>query len=380
MGYLYDAARDIKNSIPIARDLYAYLRRGLAKCSRDTGYEEKLAAETEIYEDVADVHELPPIFHYWSNKHLRPMLEELGFSNPDEFFAKYLGESARRRGTAAPIFLSLGAGNCDTEIRVARLLRKAGIERFTVECVDLNQRMLERGLAMAQREGVAEHIVPVEGDFNQWRAAKQYDAVMANQSLHHVLNLEGLFDEVKRSLATGGCFVVSDIIGRNGHQRWPEALAAVQRFWRELPHDYRYNRQLGRYEHAYRNWDCSGEGFEGIRAQDILPLLLQRFEFHLFVGFANVIDLFVDRSFGPNFDADAEWDRGFIDRVHAFDEAAFRKGELTPTHMMAVLTPEACEKAVYARGLGPEESVRRRIVSRLVRSAIVRVKEAIGRA
>ena len=73
-------------------------------------------------------------------------------------------------------------------------------------------------------------------------------------------------------------------------------------------------------------------------------------------------------------------DRGFIDRVHAFDEAAFRKGELTPTHMMAVLTPEACEKAVYARGLGPEESVRRRIVSRLVRSAIVRVKEAIGRA
>ncbi len=39
---------------------------------------------------------LPRIFHYWSNKYLRPMLEEFGVSNPDQFFAKYLhlGECA----------------------------------------------------------------------------------------------------------------------------------------------------------------------------------------------------------------------------------------------------------------------------------------------
>ena len=42
--------------------------------------------------------------------------------------------------------------------------------------------------------------------------------------------------------------------------------------------------------------------FEGIRAQDILPLLVERFTFDEFIGFGNVIDPFVDRSFGPNFD------------------------------------------------------------------------------
>jgi hypothetical protein len=48
-------------------------------------------------------------------------------------------------------------------------------------------------------------------------------------------------------------------------------------------------------------------------------------------------DPFVDRSFGHNFDVDDEWDRAFIDEVHARDEAGFAQGTLTPTHMFAVL-------------------------------------------
>lgn len=360
MGYLYNAARDIKNSIPIVRDVYASVRRGIAAALHpiDRSYAGRLSTETGLYKDVADVHQLPPIFHYWSNKHLRPMLEEHGFSNPDQFFAKYLGESARRRGVDAPVFLSIGAGNCDTEVRIAKQLRNAGVEHFTIDCLDVNPSMLERGLEFARREGVAGHIATMQGDFNEWRAGREYDGVMANQSLHHVANLEHLFAEVRACLARGGYFIVDDMIGRNGHQRWPEALVAVRTFWRELPRDHRYNRQLSRYERVYRNWDCSNEGFEGIRAQDILPLLIDRFDFHLFIGFANVVDVFIDRAFGHNFDADAEWDRGFIDRVHAFDEDSFRTGVLTPTHMMAVLAVDEPRTCVCARGLTPETSVR----------------------
>jgi len=145
---------------------------------------------------------------------------------------------------------------------------------------------------MAAHEGVAEHIAPLTGDFNRWKATKRYAAVMANQSLHHVVNLEDLFDEVKLALSPRGYFLASHMIGRNGHQRWPEALSEVQRFWQELPPDYRYNWQRKIHEEQYENWDCSKRGFEGIRAQDILPLLLERFDFHLFVGCCNVVDIF----------------------------------------------------------------------------------------
>jgi SAM-dependent methyltransferase len=357
MSFLYRTARRLKDSVCA---LLCFQSKAVQVVpTGEAAYQARLAAETLIYKDVEDINILPEIFHYWSNAYLRPMLEEYGCSNPDQFFAKYLRESAERCADGTAFFISIGAGNCDTEIRVAQLMRNAGLSDFVIECLDMNPHMLQRGREMAEREGVAENIAFVEGDFNTWKATRQYAAIMANQSLHHVLNLEQLFDETKQALNPHGYFIASDMIGRNGHQRWPEALSEVHRFWQELPANYRYNRQLNRQEELYENWDCSLEGFEGIRAQDILPLLLERFDFHVFVGFSNVVDIFIDRSFGHNFKADQEWDQAFIDRLHKFDEQAFADGSLTPTHMMAVMTPQPCSTHFYSRGLTPHESVRR---------------------
>jgi hypothetical protein len=176
--------------------------------------------------------------------------------------------------------------------------------------------------------------------------------------LHHVVDLENLFDTIRKCLNEHGYFITSDIIGRNGHMRWPEALAQVNELWRELPERYHYNHQLRRMEPEYENWDCSKEGFEGIRAQDVLPELLKRFNFAFYAGFGNVIDIFVDRSFGHNFDANDAHDRAFVDRVHAIDEAGFQSGSLTPTHMLAVMSPSEVD-CICARGLTPQRSVHR---------------------
>src|SRR5690242_15354475 len=100
--------------------------------------------EVRIFPDNDERHDLPTIFHYWSNKYLRPVLEEQGFSNPHQFLAKFLNESAARAGTDHPVFLSVGAGNCDTEVRVAKLLRERGMHDFTIQCLDVNASMLRR--------------------------------------------------------------------------------------------------------------------------------------------------------------------------------------------------------------------------------------------
>ena len=109
-----------------------------------------MARELEIFANQTEVNDLPPIFHYWSNKYLRPMLEQFGFSNPDQFFAHFL-ERCCRENTGHPIqIVSVGAGNCDTEVRVARLLLERGINDFTLTCLDLNEDML--GLAGCRRK------------------------------------------------------------------------------------------------------------------------------------------------------------------------------------------------------------------------------------
>lgn len=337
--------------------LVARLDRLATRWRGRDAYDARLRSEQAYYAQRTQVHDLPPIFHYWSNKHLRPTLEAFGFAHPEAFLALYVARAlaGRSRGTV----ISIGAGNCDTEIRLAQALLARGIVDFEIECIDLNRRMLERGAAAARDVGVDGLLRFTEADFNRWTPRRSYDAVVANQSLHHVLALEHLLDAIVGGLAPHGLFVTSDMIGRNGHQRWPEARAIVDEFWAELPPAYRRNLQLGRYEERFRDWDCSRDGFEGIRAQDILPLLIERFAFDLFIAFGNVIDPFIDRSFGHHFDPAKAWDRDFIDRVNARDEAEIAAGRITPTHMMAVMRVGRGGTPTTLGGLTPERCVRR---------------------
>lgn len=323
----------------------------------DQDYDARVRQETERFAGEIDVNALPGIFHYWSHNHVRPMEEALGFANPDELFANNILKHAADIAHA-PAVISIGSGNCDTEVRVATALRAAGLAQFTIECLDLTEAMLARGRELAQAAGLAAHLRFTRADFNAWRAAGRYDVVMANQSLHHVVELEHLFDAIAEAMGDTGIFITSDMIGRNGHQRWPEALAILQEFWAELPPTHRYNQQLRRQEDAFMDWDCSAEGFEGVRAQDILPLLIERFGFKLFLAFGNVVTPFVDRSFGHHFDAEGAWDRDFIDRVHARDQHEIESGRIKPTHMMAVMCNDRSSRPVTYKHLTPAFCVR----------------------
>jgi hypothetical protein len=323
-------------------------------------YAARVSAEIATFENNNFVHDLPAIFHYWSNKYLLPTIKPFGFLHPDDFFIKQLASALDVDRTKHASFISIGAGNCDTEVRIASGLAALGYDKFSIECLDLNSAMLSRGQELAKREGMEQHIIPVKGDFNTWQPDKRYRAVLANQSLHHVLNLEHLFDSILAAIkAENGTLITSDMIGRNGHQRWPEALAIVEEFWAELPTKYKLNHQLGRQENEFVNWDCAIDGFEGIRAQDIMPLLRERFHFDLFIPFSNVIAPFIDRGFGHNFDIHSDWDRSFIDRVHARDQIEINRGHITPTQMFAVLSADWSRPTAHIEGLSPEFCTRK---------------------
>jgi len=330
------------------------------RLARGWRYRLKLLIEQANFASAREVHDLPPIHHYWSNHHLIPFFETLGFRTLEQFWLNEIGATLGPPALAGTMrILSLGSGNCDFEVTVARRLKAMGYAAFRIDCMDINSAMLERGVKSAQSAGVAQHIAALHADFNSWRGAREeYRVVLANQALHHVVNLEDLFDAVHEAIGRQGRFIISDMVGRNGHMRWPEALQIVDRLWSELPPSYRFDRTLGMVCERYANVDCSRAGFEGIRAQDILPLLIERFGFSLFVPFANVIDVFVGRAIGPNFDPEREWDCAFIDRVHAADVEALRTGCIKPTHLMASMTTDRAISTRCPEGLTPSASVR----------------------
>jgi SAM-dependent methyltransferase len=320
-------------------------------------YEARKQSEIANFKDDINVHDLPEIFHYWSNKYLRPAEESLGFSSPNDFFCKWTARHCGQHPQRPVRAVSIGAGNCDLETDIAAYCRQQGHDNLRIECLDLNPHMLQRGREHARKHNVVDMIVPLEGDFNHWQPVGNYDIVIANQSLHHVVELEHLFDTIKSHLAADGIFITSDMIGRNGHMRWPEALAVVNRFWAELDDRYKYNHFWKRIDHEFINHDCSEGCFEGIRAQDILPLLLERFHFETFIGFANVIDPFIDRAYGHNFDINNPDDLAFIDRVHAEDQRLLLEGEIKPTHMVACMQKAPVTER-HLPGLSARDAVR----------------------
>jgi len=321
-------------------------------------YQDRIRAELVNYSGTANVHELPPIMNYWSNKHLVPVIKTFGFGNSIEMFRTYIARVCTERPEETCRILSIGAGDSATEINIAQWLFERNIRNFQFECLDLNPEVLDRGRSAAAKKEFADRFEFSTFDINSWKPGRQYHIILAIQCLHHFVELELLFDKIHNALHPDGFFLTDDMIGRNGHQRWPEALKFVQKFWEELPDSYRYNNGLKRTDQRYEDWDCSVAGFEGIRAQDILPLLLERFHFDFFFGFGNIIDIFVDRVFGPNFDPNREWDRDFIDRIHAADVREIESGRLKPTHIYAAMMKRPSSNPKFHKHLTPEFSVR----------------------
>jgi len=324
-------------------------------------YEQRAQQEVEHFQSVQNVHDLPEIFHFWSLKYIRPKLEAVfGVSTIDDFYLKYIFQYRAEHPDRPLEIVSLGAGNSDMEIQLAGLLRDRGLPDFRFHCFDINPAMLARGRELASEKGLADHFEFLETDVGHWQPAHPVAVVMAHHSLHHIANLEEVFAAVRKAIGDEGYLVTCDMIGRNGHMRWPEALEIVHDIWRTMPDRYKYNRALRRFEELYENWDCSQEGFEGIRAQDILPLLVQEFHFESFIAYGNLPDIFIDRSFGHNFDVRNEEDTEFIDRIGALNDRLIGEGVIKPTQMMAALrgcpagtvrcyehwTPEFCIRKV----------------------------------
>ncbi len=323
-------------------------------------YEQKIRQEISNYKVVENVHDLPEIAHYVNNRYLAPKLAAMGLKGFDDFYVTEIEKLAKTYPCETIEILSIGTGNCDLEVRLGQLLEKRGTANWRFHCLDLNPHMLERGKGHANESGLAAKFEFICTDINGWKAqSRQYHVVIANQSLHHFLELELLFGKISEALVDQGVFLTHDMIGRNGHMRWPEALDVVNVFWGVLEDRYKYNQQLRRQEPQFENWDCSQEGFEGIRAQDILPLLLRRFNFEFFLGFGNIVDIFIDRSFGHNFDRNSDKDRCFIDLVVAMDEHLIESGQIKPTHMLAAMTKRSLGTAVRVyKHLTPEFCVR----------------------
>lgn len=320
-------------------------------------YTNRVIKEINHYKNYTNVHDLPDIFHYMSNKYWLPKIQYLGFPSLNDLYITYIIKYCQNKEVCN--ILSIGSGNSDFELLMGKQLLQTGIENWTFTCVDINPYMLERGKKQAKEWNMSHSFNFYSTDINEFEISQFFDIVIANHSLHHIVELEKLFNTINNILYDDGSFITNDVIGRNGHMRWPEALEVLNILWMIIDNKYKYNHQLKRFEKTYINFDCSTESFEGIRAQDILPLLIANFSFEIFLAFANLTNIFCDRSFGHNFNPNSEEDRNLIDFITLLDDYLIEKGTIKPTNLIAVMKKKDIKiQTKYFKHLSPEFCLR----------------------
>lgn len=315
--------------------------------SGEESYDRRIGNERRFFAKNVDVHALPQAHHYWTNRYLRPEVERVfGYAGPVEIYAQ---EAARTFAlTPSRRLVSLGSGRGEIELMVLERLAELGHDDVLLECLEITPRLCEAGAKLAAEKGLASRVTFTETDVNRWEPEPGgYAVVIANEFLHHIVELERVFDAFSRALAPQGRILTRDVMGRNGHVCWPEVRQVVDSLWNVLPEEYLFNNRDGTQCAEYPDIDCSTEGFEGIRAQDVLPLLCERFHFERFVAFGGLIERFAGRAFGHNFRVDErESDRTLIDMIYLMNRMLVDQGVIKPTQLVATLTLEDVEPVV----------------------------------
>ena len=328
----------------------------LVTSNSNVAYQTRLKNELARYKNKINVHDLPSIAHYWSNRYLAIHIKTLGYKSIKNIYFQHCKQAIITKDQAR--FCSIGAGNCDLEVNLVKQLVDAGFDHFTFSCIDVNQNMLDRGRKKAQEFGLEKFIQFQATDLNTWQARRKYDVILAIQCLHHFVDLETIFQNIYDNLEDKGYFITHDMIGRNGHQRWPETLKIVRDFWQQLPTNYKFNHRSQQIEETFINRDFSQHNFEGIRAQDILSLLEKTFNFELFVFWGGAIDPFISRAFGHNYDPNEAKDRAIIDKIQKVNEDLLITKAIKPTQTIATMQKEKPAKNQFLYGLSPSACIR----------------------
>jgi SAM-dependent methyltransferase len=336
-------------------------------------YERKLLAEQNTYNNITNVHDLPEINKVINAMSLSKWLNELtGKQNHMDWWANEI--KIRYAEVKRPIrILSIGCGNGDVEIDLMNRLKNLDLHLLGL---DINKAMLERANLLAQNQKCTNAKFEY-CDLNNLHLEGFYDIFIASHSLHHIVELEKLFIGMNLHSAENAIFLVNDMIGRNGHVMWPVTEQVVSHIWDKLDRTFKFNGYTRKFDEKPMNDDCSKEGFEGICAEDILPLMEKYFNFEIFLPFSCIINRFTDRGYGHNFHADIPEERALMETILKIDLQLLSEKRLSPVQMMAQLRPKGWSGAMRHKFQTPEEVISLRMNNLTEQQALVEAEAII---
>jgi 2-polyprenyl-3-methyl-5-hydroxy-6-metoxy-1,4-benzoquinol methylase len=231
--------------------------------------------------------------------------------------------------------LSIGCGFGIIE----RILRRRDICQL-IHGLDVADGAIQGAIQEAEAEGLQGLTYEV-ADLNTTELpAETYDIVYAHASLHHVFQLEHLFDQIKKTLKPNGFFIIFEYIGPSQMQFPQHHLQLADVFLKTIPERYRrMRRREGIKQEAPRfslETMNGSDPSEGIRASEIVPLVASRFEIRHLRYLGGTLLLLIFNEIAGNFrEEDAEI-MPLLDALIALDNFLVDNAALPSYHVYMV--------------------------------------------
>lgn len=249
-----------------------------------------------------------------------------------------------------PRILSLGCGYGGVELSTAKQLRTP----YEFIAVDINPHLFEEAGRRAALEGL--NITWEAADMNFIRLQENvFDVIYAHASLHHVLNLEHVCEQVYKGLKRDGCLVVADIIGKTRVLFWQENVEVAAEIVREMPD--RYKARISDFDGLIRSYGEPGVqvGMEGIRQEEIPRQLSKWFSPIKMFTYGSFMRLICTNPvIGKMLDPDREEDRRYLEDLFELDLKLVREGKLRPTELFGVFRKKPQSRAGQGTSGGGE--------------------------
>jgi SAM-dependent methyltransferase len=172
--------------------------------------------------------------------------------------------------------LVLGCGSGWLE----RVLVERGRFRSITAC-DFAPETVDRARRLAAEKGI-ESIDYRVLDLEREALGGPYGAIIANDVLHHITDLEGVARRIHDALAPGGKLIFNEYVGPNRFQYTSERIDLINRYFRLLPDDLRRVQQ-GRHVLWRRTRQSAAQVIrddptEAVRSEDVLPVFRAAFD------------------------------------------------------------------------------------------------------
>jgi SAM-dependent methyltransferase len=237
----------------------------------------KAMSSREAYEEMARKEAA-----VWSNQLVNPRLIEVRKSEQEAAIKLGLNDKnfsfpawVRRKGYHFKQGLSVGCGAGRAERRLIELKvcdSFHGVDIAAEAVAEARQEAATLGYKCTYDIGDINFF-----DFGE----AQYDLVVAQTSLHHLVYLENVFASIKRALIPGGILWINDYVGESQFQHSDLRLSIANKVLAEIPEEFRKNHLNNQTidKVIRREPGTLVSPFESIRSGEILKIANEYFDF-----------------------------------------------------------------------------------------------------